>query len=229
MSETIENFSEREEIEMLLPWYLSGQLEAADHDRVERYLTAHPEMRAQLELVDDERGETILANEMLGAPSPGAIDRLRAQIAAETPEPSRLAMAGQSLWQEMKGLFSAPTPRAVQWAGAAAALVLVAQAGVIGSLMSPATDPGTGYQTASGPQAGIAGTRVLVRFAPTATAAEMATALAAVKGEIVGGPKPGAMFEVRISKQKLSDADRDAIIARLKADNKIITMVLPQS
>ena len=79
----------------------------------------------------------------------------------------------------------------------------------------------------SGPSAG-AGTQIMVRFAPTATAADMANALADIKGEIVGGPKPGGMFEVRISKEKLPDAERDAIIAKLKANKKLITLILPK-
>ncbi|MEM6498405.1 MAG: hypothetical protein AAF709_16980, partial [Pseudomonadota bacterium] len=74
MTDTMEKFTEREEIEMLLPWYESGTLDPADFERVERYLEAHPEMRTQLELVGDERFETTIANEMLGAPSPGALD-----------------------------------------------------------------------------------------------------------------------------------------------------------
>ena len=44
MTDTIEKFSEREEIEMLLPWYESGTLDPADFKRVERYLAAHPEI-----------------------------------------------------------------------------------------------------------------------------------------------------------------------------------------
>lgn len=229
MTETMETFSEREEIEMLLPWYVSGKLDRADFERVERYLGDHPDMRKQLDLIGDEQHQTITANETLGAPAPGALDRLRAAIAAETPEPSRLAQAGQSLWQELKSLLSNPTPRAVQWAGAAAALVLIAQAGIIGSLITPATGPGTTFTTASGPQSDVkAGTVVLVRFAPGATSSAMAKLLASVEGQIVAGPKPGGLYEVRVSSEKLSKADRDAIITKLKADSKVVTMVLPK-
>lgn len=229
MTETMETFSEREEIEMLLPWYVSGKLDRADFERVEAYLSAHPEMRMQLDLIGDEQHQTITANETLGAPSPGALDRLRAAIAAETPEPSMLAQAGQSLWQELRSILSSPTPRAVQWAGAAAALVLIAQAGIIGSLITPASGPGTTFTTASGPQADAkTGTFVLVRFAPEATSAELAKLLASVKGQIVAGPKPGGLFEVKVSAEKLSNKDRDEIIAKLKSNSKIVTMVLPK-
>jgi len=228
MTDTMEKFTEREEIEMLLPWYESGRLDAADVERVELYLEAHPEMRTQLELVGDERFETITANEMLGAPSPGALDRLRATIAAETPAPSPLVTAGKSLWQELAGLFSSPTPRAVQWAGIAAAFVLMLQAGVIGSLWqqpSTATPPGT-YATASGEDG--SGFSVIVRFAPTATTSAIAEALTPLKGQIVSGPKPGGMFEVKFALEKDSKAARESIVGKLKANKNSVLLVLPK-
>ena len=42
---------EREEIEMLLPWYVTGRLDRADRARVEGYLARHPDVAAQLDLV----------------------------------------------------------------------------------------------------------------------------------------------------------------------------------
>ncbi len=228
MTETVESFSEREEIEMLLPWYATGKLEAQDRDRVERYLADHVDMRAQLELIRDEQHEATTANELLGAPSPGALDRLRTTIAAETPEPSKLAAVGRSLWQEIATVFSNPTPRAVQWAGAAAALVLIAQAGIIGSLVAPGSDTSSTYTTASGTQAGVnGGTVVMVRFAADAKLSDVAAVLATVKGELVAGPKPGGLYDVRVAREKLSATDRDAIIAKLKS-NPVVTLVLPK-
>jgi anti-sigma factor RsiW len=235
MVETQETFTEREEIEMLLPWYVSGRLDAADHERVERYLEAHPDMKMQLGLVRDEQGETISVNEALrGAPA-GALDRLREAISAE-PKRLTLATAQRSIWNEMARLFSAPTPRAVQWAAAAALVLFIAQAALIGGLMSgaPIAD-GTGqpqvaqderrpYQTASGTRAD--GTRVQVRFAETVTADALASFLRAERLEIVAGPRPGGYFEVRISKDNLSQTERDAAIARLEAKPDVIKEVM---
>ena len=229
MTDTMEKFSEREEIEMLLPWYESGTLDPADFERVERYLEAHPEMRSQLELVGDERFETTIANEMLGAPSPGALDKLRASIAAETPAPSRLATAGKSIWAEIANLFSAPTPRAVQFAGIAAALVLMLQAGVIGSLWQTPTSGGAPqgtYATASGEEG--KGFSVIVRFAPTATTDAIAKTLSPLKGQIISGPKPGGMFEVKFELEKDSKEARTAVIEQLKSNKTSVLLVLPK-
>ncbi|MGI9410350.1 MAG: hypothetical protein ACR2OV_09780 [Hyphomicrobiaceae bacterium] len=228
MTETLETFSEREEIEMLLPWYATGKLDAKDRDRVEHYLADHGDMRVQLEIIRDEQLETISANELLGAPVAGALDRLRTAVAAETPEPSKLAAVGRSLWQEIATVFSNPTPRAVQWAGAAAALLLIAQAGVIGSYVVPGSDSSGSYTTASGPQAGVnSGTIVIVRFAADAKLSDVAEVLASIKGELVAGPKPGGLYDVRIARKKVSAKDRDTIITKLKASPHV-TLVLPK-
>ena len=71
MTETERAFSEREQIEMLLPWYVGGSLDATDRDRVERYLAHHPDLRRQLDLIRQERRETIQANEALPTSSAG--------------------------------------------------------------------------------------------------------------------------------------------------------------
>lgn len=222
MNNTLEQPSEREQIEMLLPWFVTGRLDPAEHARVSAYLAAHPDMRSQLELVREEQGETIAANEALpGAPA-GALARLREAVAAE-PQRRTLAGAGQSLWSEMLRLFSAPTPRAVQWAGAAAAILLLAQAVMIGGLVG-SQQASRDYQTASGESA--AGSTALVRFAPGITADKLATALRRHQVEVVRGPKPGGVFEVRLARQALTAAERKAALDRLKAEPDLIAAVV---
>jgi anti-sigma factor RsiW len=247
MIETRETFTEREEIEMLLPWFVAGTLDVADQERVERYLAAHPEMNAQLELVRDEQGETIVTNEALGGAPAGALDKLREAIAAE---PRRLTAAAvrRGLWTELSRLFSAPTPRAVQWAGAAAVVVMLLQGLVIGgALVKLSGRSGEGseqiakrsltapqvaekraparFRTASG---GVThGTRVLVRFVPGLSIEKAAQFLQTQRAQIVAGPKPGGFFEIRISAEKLSQTEREAAIAKLEAASDTISQVLP--
>ena len=74
---------EPREIEALLPWYAVGTLNRRDANRVERALADDRELARQYELVREELGETIHLNETLGTPSPRAIERLFAAIAAE--------------------------------------------------------------------------------------------------------------------------------------------------
>src|SRR5689334_24912984 len=80
MSEDETAISEREQIEMLLPWYVGGTLAADDRGRVERYLADHPELRHQLDLIREEQHETVTANEALPTPPAGALERLTASM-----------------------------------------------------------------------------------------------------------------------------------------------------
>jgi len=226
MTKAVEKFTEREEIEMLLPWYVSGRLDAGEHERVERFLAQHPDMEMQLRLIGAEQDETITSNEAIGGAPAGAIDRLRQSVAAEG---KRLTFASikQSIWGELTNLFTLPTPRAVQWAGIAAAIVIVAQAAMIGGLMNTGKDlaGGVRYQTASGGQS--EGTRVLVQFAPALSNVRLSEFLRAEKAEIVAGPKPGGIYEVRISARKLSQSEIDNALKRLKASKDMITLIMP--
>ena len=47
--ERLEKLGERDEIEALLPWYVSDKLDAKSRARVERYMDAHPEVKAFVE------------------------------------------------------------------------------------------------------------------------------------------------------------------------------------
>ena len=209
---------------MLLPWYITGRIDNADRARVERYLEAHPEMRNQLDLIREEQGEVIVANEALGGAPAGALDRLRASITAEPSPNAALGAVGRGLWAELGRLFAAPTPRAVQWAGAAAAILLIAQAAVIGNILSGDAGPPS-HSVASGGE--VSGTTALMQFAPGATADQITQFLREQRAEIVRGPKPGGIYEVRIATAKLSPAERDAVLAKFKAAGRIVTRVLP--
>ena len=89
--ERLENLSERDEIEALLPWYVSGRLDAKSRARVERYIEAHPEAKAHLALAREEGDATIASNEAIAAPGRHVLARLRASIAAA---PRRKPAAG---------------------------------------------------------------------------------------------------------------------------------------
>ena len=74
---------ERHEIESMLPWHAAGTLDRRDAERVERALAEDNELARRYELVREELAETIRLNEMLGAPSARAMEKLFAAIDAE--------------------------------------------------------------------------------------------------------------------------------------------------
>jgi hypothetical protein len=222
MSEQTKEDIEREEIEMLLPWYATGRLGRADRERVESYVARHPELLRQLELVRAERDETVAANEALGAPSAGAIDRL---MAALPPSRGRRApfAAGAALLQRLGDFFMAPTATGVRRAAVAVAALVAVQAATIGALLY---DRGGAYQTAAGQETGD-GIAALVVFADGATAPAITRLLAEFDASIVDGPKPGGVYKVRLRMGDRSEAAREARLRALAERRDIVRTVLP--
>jgi hypothetical protein len=74
---------ERHEIESMLPWHAAGTLDRRDAERVEQALAEDNELARRYELIREELAETIRLNEMLGAPTARAMEKLFAAIDAE--------------------------------------------------------------------------------------------------------------------------------------------------
>src|SRR5688500_6059483 len=74
---------EREEIETLLPWFVTCKLGTADEQRVERYLREHPEMQRQVTLPREESAATVAGAQSFGMPSRASFDKLMAQVEAQ--------------------------------------------------------------------------------------------------------------------------------------------------
>ncbi len=216
--------NERDDIEMLLPWYVTGKLSAVDEARVTAYLVANPEMQSQLEIIRQEQTETIAANEAIGQPARHSLDNLMAEINRR----EQLSLSGMThrLVESVKGFFEMPTATGVRWAGAAAAVVLLMQALIIGALLGP-SDKGASFQTASGGQQAAQGSFALVRFNPSASAENITRALGQAKLQIADGPKPGNIFKLKISDAQLNAAERDKRLAELRKMRGVFTLVLP--
>ncbi|MFM1815447.1 MAG: hypothetical protein RLZ98_2142 [Pseudomonadota bacterium] len=218
--------SEREEIEMLLPWYVTGRLERSEQERVAAYLERHPDMARQLDLVREELGETATANETVRMPSARGIEDLMAKVAAERRSSPRPLFS--RMFDVVRGFFDAPSANAVRWAAAAAAVVVLAQAVTIGTLVTGREPAGT-YQTASGGKnaAPTEGSFVLVRFASGATAGQIAAALSELKVSIADGPKPGGFFTLRIGDATLDEEARNRRISEMRSRSNIFVIVTP--
>ena len=220
MTDTTE-MTERDEIEMLLPWYVMGKLDPTDHGRVEAYLASHPDVRRQLTLIEDERLATVETYEVIALPRTLTADRLLANVTPATARQrtasavSEAANQAQSLWSQLTTLFSIPSPRAVRFAAACVLALFVAQAAAIGFLATGSSPRGqielASGNTGAGP---TVGTHALVRFKTGAGMDLITTEMVAAKLEIVGGPNQSGFFEVRLSRERL---DADALEARLDA------------
>ena len=227
------------EIELLLPWYAAGTLNARDMRRVEEALAQDPKLARQYAEIQGEYAETIALNESLGAPSMRAMHRLFAAIDVE-PAPS--AATSRGLGARVLRFFDSLSPRTLAWSASFGALLVLLQAGVIGTvLMTNQTaidqaaplsinDRAMSNRAMSerAPAAAAPLTRSLalqearpahvqVQFAPDARIADIMALLDNYQASITAGGK-GGTFLLQIGDNAMSKADADRLIARLQRE-----------
>ena len=225
-----------DDIELLLPWYAAGTLSPTEAKRVEEAIARDPALAERLALTREEMDEAIGLAESLPAPSPRARDRVFDRIAAmEEARPASLAEMGRAASTKVREsgfvgrlleLFSGFAPRQLAYAGIAAALLVVAQAGIIGTML---TDRGPTYGTASGPGGATAreGTFALVGFAPGVTLDRVAAVLTERGAAIVDGPRAGGLYRIRIAPKAVSNEERDRLLTRLREARDVVSSALP--
>jgi anti-sigma-K factor RskA len=213
--------SEPSEIELLLPWYAAGTLDARESQQVERALANDPELAARYEWVRAELAQETLVSEAAGAPSARDVKTLFAKIDALPAQKSRSSI---DLGARVAEFLAALSPRTLAWSAMAAALAIVLQAGILAGIVLKERSAG-GYETASVPaNAPGEGAYVLLRFQPQATAADVANFLETNKLSIVGGPSAGGLYRVRVAPTKLAKADLTRIVNTLQ-DNKVVGFI----
>ncbi|CAM5762160.1 hypothetical protein [Bosea minatitlanensis] len=227
MTDSVASDPKRRELEELLPFYANGRIAAADRARIEAALAADADLAARLEIIRDDMAETVLLNERLGAPSPRVLDRLLAGIEAQAQPAPLLTRATDGLGKGfigwLGGLLAAQAPRRLAYAGACAAALIVLQGVAITGLAL--RDAGGGYRTASAPGSHATERYVLLSFAPEARAGEIAAFFKRFDASVVDGPRANGFFKVRVGDASLSDAQVDAIAARMKAESGIVSFV----
>lgn len=221
-SKTAKQNGDREptELEALLPFHAAGTLSLRDLRRVDEALANDPDLARQYAAIQDEYAETILLNESLGAPSARAMQKLFAAIDAE---PARASAGSFNPLMRIAGFFSSLSPRTLAYAGVAGAVLVLLQAGVIGTVLVKDRTGGN-FQTAAFPAQSTSGTFGLIRFAPDAKADDISQLLNNYNASIVSGPKSG-MFRVRFGETALSKDDAAKLMTRLQGE-KIISLAV---
>ena len=216
----------QDDVELLLPWHAAGTLNRRDAARVEQALANDNELARRYELVREELGEAIRVNESLGAPSARSMNKLFEMIEAE---PVRAPKASLNLAARLAGFLSSLQPRTLAYAGSAAAIVVMLQAGILAGMFL--NERQAGPQLASYEQTDPAGqgSFVLVRFNPQASAADIAAFLQENKATIVGGPAAGTgLFRLRVSEAKLPQEELAATVRRI-GQHAVIGFSVPTS
>jgi hypothetical protein len=214
----------RDEVEMMLPFYVTGQLDHAEANEIDDYLKHHPDVARQLDLIRAERESTAASNAIYASRPARSFDRVAAMIGKTSGQPARTA--GSPLdW--IRRLFAMPSSPALGFVGAAAAIVILLQAAAIGTLV---VGQYSGiFGTAGGNETVDAGTTVVVRFADDASAAAIADVLSGLGVKIIDGPSGGKLFTVRIGPKAMSESERERLIAALRARRDLIAFVTQKS
>lgn len=221
MNNEITPHSNDEEIEMLLPFYVTGRLDRGDADQIDEHVSRRPIVARHLSLIRDERAGAVAANEAFAARPARNFQRLATAIAVM---PAQTARADGRLLDRLKRFFEMPASHPRAWISAAAALVIIVQGAAIATLVVTQYSP-TFTAASGGREATGAGTFVVVRFADGATTSAVTEVLAGLGMAIVDGPKSGGLFTVRLGPRDMKEVERDRAIADLRAHGDLVTFV----
>ena len=187
-----------DEAEELLPWYATGQLDAADRARVERHLLSCGNCREQLAV------ERRLIDEFQAmAPE---VESGWARLRGRIDTPVQVARAPKQPFAELWAFLTRPAVAAI--AVAQLAFVVIA-GGALLSLSRPAY-----HVLGSAPVPADA--NVIVIFDADTTEGEMRGALGAAGASIVGGPTSADAYLLHVA-----PAGRQNSLARLQADANV--------
>lgn len=186
-------------VQRLLPWYLTGRLETAEHDAVETHLAQCPECRAELET---ERQWQLLQ------PGHGA------QVDVEDGWARMRARLGDHVAPRPVASPVTPTPRRRGWlpplwqrlparAWAAPALLSAALVVAVVSTLRPAPMAGDYHALAAPAETGAT---AVIRFRPDTTEAQIRHGLKDSGARLVDGPTVSDAYVVRLPREHYAAA-----------------------
>lgn len=208
---------EPQDVEELLPWYVTGRVTREEARGVEAALKTMPDLAAKLAAVQRERDAVARGSEAVEPPPPENLQRLLRQVekTRQARVPKMEAAASGADW--LNAVFG----RRIVWQAAfAAACVVIAVMGI--RLYDPATPAAFG--TAASINGAETGADLVVTFQPTATTADISALLVTLDAVIVDGPKPGSAYVLRLP--SADPADVAAAMERLLERRNLVQSVL---
>jgi hypothetical protein len=218
MNTMSEKAHDHEEIESLLPWHAAGTLSRRDAERVERALASDQELVRRFNLVREELAETIHLNESLGAPSGRAMEKLFAAIDAEGALKRKPGFSFD-LRARVSEFFSGFAPRTLAYASAAAAVVIMLQAGLIGSILLKSKAP----TLASADPVQVESLDLYINFVPQVSTDEVTKFLRARQASIVEGPKGAGTYRVRFAVTGLPKEELARLVNDMQQNRNIVS------
>ncbi|HEV8391714.1 MAG TPA: hypothetical protein VGQ35_17820 [Dongiaceae bacterium] len=207
---------EPQDVEELLPWYVTGRVSREEARGIEAALKTMPDLADKLAQVQREREAVSRAAETVEPAPPETLQRLLQQV--ETTRQWRVPRIENQ--GEAGGWIKGALGRNVVWQAAfATACVAIVALGI--RLYNPT---GPGEYGVAGNINGAGGTTLLVTFRPDATAADIAALLTGLNATIIDGPKPGGAYMVQIPATEASDVE--AATSNLLARKDLVATVL---
>jgi len=212
---------EPQDVEELLPWYVTGRISREDARGLEAALSTMPDLAQKLAQVQRERDAVARGSEAVEPPPPENLQRLLQQVETtrQLRAPKVEETASGADW--VGALFGRRLVWQVAFAAACVALV------VMGTQLyrpGPGTESGTDFGTATGMTGIDAGSKLIVVFQPTATSGDIGDLLTTLDAVIVDGPKPGNAFVVQLP---TADPDKvSAAMAEMLAKKDLVQSVL---
>jgi anti-sigma factor RsiW len=190
------------DIQALLPWFVTGELEALERDRVQTHVEHCAECRAEL------ASESLLAREMAQLPAAFAAAEVEHgwKVLSRSLEGERPAPAHTSGW--FSWLKSGPW---LPWAVAAQFCLLMLMGAVLWWDGSPR------IYHALGSAAPAADANVVVIFRPETPEHELRNLLKSSGARLVGGPTASDAYLLHVT-----PAARAAVVARLRQEREIV-------
>jgi anti-sigma factor RsiW len=194
---------QHEQIERLLPWYATGQIEPADRAKVEAHLPDCTRCQAELQA---ERRLSAAVRELPLDMELGWAD-LKARLDAPQPYVRR---HGERIRGAIRG--AAARPGKVAWFVAAQAAVVVAAV----MLSAPTSQQPALYRTLGSAPATATG-NVIVMFRPDTAERDLRNTLVATGARVTDGPTAAGAYVLQVPQ-----ARRDAALAQLRRQADVI-------
>lgn len=208
---------EPQDVEELLPWYVTGRVSREEARGIEAALKTMPDLAGKLAQVQREREAVSRASEAAEPAPPETLQRLLQQV--ETTRQWRVPKIESHT--EAGGWLKAAMGRNAVWQTALAAACVAIVALGVQLYNVPAGDQ---FNVASSIN-GAGGSTLIVTFQPGATAGDIGTLLTGLNAKIVDGPKPGGAYTVALPSHRAGDVE--AATSSLLARKDLVAAVLP--
>jgi anti-sigma factor RsiW len=194
------------EVQRLLPWFVTGRLDAADLSLVESHLGQCAACRAEA------ASERRLRDEVRALPVEieSGWARMQARLGPDRPRRGRLTRLIHRLMSQGRGVVGGASVW-MGWAMAGQAAAIVALAVVA---VRPTTSPGAYHTLGAAPTA--SGGDIVVLFRPTSREADIRAALRASHARLADGPTEAGAYVLRVAPEA-----RAVALRRLKMNASV--------